>query len=244
MRTRRKRPAVMWAPNNGHGADGANWIADTITVPAASGPAGTVTTMYSLIPDYPVDAVRASNPTAVTTMADYEGSGYRLRRIVGKFFAAIDQDVGTGVAPGQYPEAGLLTAGLIILRVDGISGAPLGVLTPNIYSPQALDNVQDPWIWRRTWVLGNDRSHGGAFTGISLFPSANTSEPSSVDGPHLDQKTARRVSSEERIQLVISCSSLENGLAADTNGTIRFVFDYRLLVSPLRIMGNRRNASR
>lgn len=234
----------MWLPNTGHQATGADqFIVGSNAVGPTFGAGGLNTTINSLTLDYPADAVRAGAVQPLS-LSDYQGSGYRLRRVVGKFFCGIDQDVGDGQG-NSYPEAALVAAGLIVLRVDSTTGAPLNA-TANDYSPLNLDNVQDPWIWRRTWMLSNFQGFaggGGAHTAYSYYPITNAEYGSVKDGPHLDQKTARRVSDEERLFLVVS-TVYPSGLAADVAGTVRWVFDYRILASPLRSMGNRRNASR
>lgn len=241
---RRRKPAVMWLPNASHNVtNDQGWIESSNNVGPTAGPGGINTVIQSLTLDYPADAVRAGAGQPLT-LADWQGSGYRLRRIVGKFFCGIDQDVGNGQAT-TYPEAALVGAGLIILRVDSTSGAPLNA-TANDYSPLDLEAAQDPWIWRRTWLLSNFQGYaggGGAHTAYGYYPYTNAEYGSVKDGPHVDQKTARRVSDEERLFLVVSTAAV-NSLAANTAGTVRWLFEYRLLASPLKLMGNRRNASR
>lgn len=241
---RRRKPGVMWLPNIGQGvAADTSFISASNDVGPVAGAAGDNTTINALTVDYPADAVRQA--AELTNLADYQGSGYRLRRIVGKFFCGIDQDIGDGQAT-TYPEAALVTAGLIILRVDGNSGAPLNAV-PSEYSTLGLNNVQDPWIWRRTWILSNFQGFdggGGAHTAWSYYPITNAEYGSVKDGPHVDQKTARRVSDEERLFLIVSTQVPTNGLTANTAGQVRWSFEYRILASPLRVMGNRRNASR
>lgn len=236
---RRRKPQVAWLPVLGQGQDSSfSYIASSMGI-AASGVVST--SIHSLVPDYPAESVQT---VQAESLADYQESGYRLRRVVGKFFCSMDNSIGVeGVT--IYPEGALIAAGLIVLKVDSTNGAPLMAATPSHYSPLARDNVRDPWIWRRTWVLGNDFADGGqVHTGVGLFPYTNADYGSAWDGPHIDQKTARRVSAEERLFLVVSNSALQNGLAPNTAGVLRYAYEARYLTSPLRVMGNRRNASR
>lgn len=238
----RRKPTVAWLPVLGQGDNSENyWIQSSIGVSPAGGTAGIGTTIHSLLPDYPAESVQNAQ---VESLADYQQSGYRLRRVVGKFYCALTNSVGTeGVT--IYPEAALVAAGLIVLRVDSTNGAPLQAATPLNYSPLARDNVRDPWIWRRTWLLGNDFADGGqVHTAMGLFPYANTDFGSAWDGPHIDQRTARRVSAEERLFLVVSTVYPGGGITPNTAGNVRYVYEARYLTSPLRVMGNRRNASR
>lgn len=238
-RFRRRKPAVAWLPLIGQGdQSGFSYIASTIGV--ATGGALS-TTIHSLVTDVPAEAAQT---VQVQSLADYQESGYRLRRIVGKLYCSYEQSVGTeGVT--IYPEACLVGAGLIILRVDPTNGAPLMAATPSYYSPLALNNTRDPWIWRRTWLLSNDFADEGVVrSAMEEFPRTNAEYGSAYDGPHIDQKTARRVSTEERLFLIVSTSAPQNGLVDNTAGLLRYVYEARYLSSPLRVMGNRRNASR
>lgn len=241
FRRRRGKPSVAWLPVLGQN-DGSTdlWLRDALVVNPGLGAANISTNLHSLVPDYPAEAAQVG---AIETMADYQGSGYRLRRIVGKFFCGIDPDIGDGQAT-IYPEAALVAAGLIILRVDTATGAPLQAATPLQYSPLGRDNVRDPWIWRRSWLLGNSFAYNGSGGSSYIeFPFTTADYGSAYDGPHIDQKTARRVALEERLILCISAVNV-GGLAATTAGRIRYVYDARYLTSPLRVSGNRRNASR
>lgn len=239
---RRRKPTVAWLPilgQNDGSTDG--YLEDTLAFGPGVGDANTATQLHAIVPDYPAEAIGG----AVETLADLRGSGYRLRRIVGKFAVGVDRDGGDG---GQttYPEAVLVTAGYIILRVDTATGAPLQAATPRNYSLLDPDNTRDPWIWRRSWVLGNPfgfAGAGGANTALAQSPSTNTQFGSVSDGPHIDQSTARRVTLEERLIFIVTCVALR-GLAASVAGRIRYCLEARYLTSPLTVMGNKRNASR
>lgn len=236
---RRKRPAVAWLPVLGQGEQSARSYVASSTGVLTGGAIST--TIHALLPDYPAEA--AAN-VQVQSLADYEESGYRLRRIVGKFFVAYDQDLGVdGVT--VYPESVLVAAAFIVLKVEPSTGAPLQAATPLNYSPLLKENVRDPWIWRRTWLLSDSFANGGQVeTGMSEFPRTNAEYGSAFDGPHIDARTARRVSAEERLFLVVSTQTPGNQLTDNTAGRIRYVMEARYLTSPLRVMGNRRNASR
>lgn len=239
FRSRRRKASVAWLPLLGQGGNSDEaFIGSTLTVTSG----GTIsTTVHSLIPDYPAEAVRAAGQ--IPTLSDFEGSGYRLRRIVGKFNVGLDNTIGTDQNP--RPECCLVAAGFIVLRVDEFNGAPLAAATPIQYSPLGLDNARDPWIWRRTWLLGSDLAAGGiVYTAAGLFPSTNAEYGSAMDGPHIDAKTARRVSAEERLFLVVSTQYPGIGLAPTVNGIVRYVSEFRVLATPIKVMGNRRNASR
>lgn len=236
MRFRKRRPSVAWLPHVAHDQSGTRsfWY-DTQAVGFT---AATITTsIYSLVPDYPAEAIRAAG--TLPSLADFEGSGYRLRRIVGKFFVGMSN---AQPATGTSPIACMVSAGFIVLRVEEQTGAPL-VATANQYSPLDLDATRDPWIWRRNWILQNDFSgYSAAIQGDWQFPRSNCDYGSVQDGPHIDAKTARRIGPEERLFFVVSNETL--GSTSDDSGSIRYALDYRILASPIKVMGNRRNASR
>lgn len=131
----------------------------------------------------------------------------------------------------------------MIARVDESGGAPLR--PTDQYSPLRLDNIQDPFIWRRTWVLTNDfalLNLGIAAQSVWNFPRSNADYGSVMDGPHIDARTARAVKDEERLIAIISATNI--GGSVDTSGEVRWTLDWRLLASALRSAGNRHNASR
>lgn len=188
----------------------------------------------------------------VNTLSDLENSGYRLRRIVGKIFCQQRQKLGPGVVAGDAPFQVVCTAGIIVRRIDQTTGASLAATVANgqeMTSPGELRNYSDPWIWRRSWIL-NDESMRQTTTGLPVGPTSNFGPEGpcggNADGPHVDQKTARVISNEERLFLGVSCTIIQpanqpqNGIDAST-----FVLtDLRVLASMRTSSGNRRNASR
>lgn len=195
--------------------------------------------MYTLIPDYPASAIRASAPN-IPSLGDWEGSAYLLRRIVGKAVISVNNTPPPDPQAQTYPALAAITLCFMICRVDEATGAPLRAADG--YSPQALNNVQDPFIWRRTWVLQNDFASSAALAGRYQYPRCNADYGSIQDGPHIDAKTRRRVADEERVIAILSSTNLSGD--STLAGGYDILLDLRLLASPLRIAGNRRNASR
>lgn len=240
MARRTKRPTVVWLPLDlanrvGVAPGNANLetqnslsiIADIVGAPGG----GKSVTIQAVVRDEPALVAGAAE-----TLSDLEGSAYRLRRIVGKIWCSTPQQALVGTEPSTI----VVTAGFIILRVDA-NGTPLnGLLSPtaNQYDPSALGEIRDPWIWRRSWILGNSLS-GQTDTG---FPPTNAQYGSIQDGPHVDAKTARVVSDEERLFLVTTAVGL-NGTGQDQAAYV-VVTDLRVLASMRKQSGNRRNASR
>lgn len=233
---RKTKPRVAWLPHTNantilfsapHPAGSSNVIEFVI---AASGAAkGNVVT--GIVPIV-IDA--AQNPgVATTSLADIEDSGYRLRRIVGKCFVSVVQDNQNAGGPGLL----LVAAAFIILRVDA-SGAPLqaSFLQYDLFD---IENDDNPWIWRREWILQDGTSNV-----IVDFPHTNAEYGSNADGPHIDQKTARIIMSDERLFLVASVMNLTAEAQVGGQTDVIFNVTTRVLASMKTTLGNRRNASR
>lgn len=240
MRFRRRRRLVTWLPNvNNPTAQGENL--NLLTGAVDVDHRGTTTTaILPVVKDY--DPVAASTDAFV----DYTGKGYILQRIVGKLFLSLAQFSAT--EPARTPAAAVITAGFEILRVTD-NGLPLSTAIPGSYSPLTEGNERDPWIWRRSWLLGN--SYGGAQplntnnwdAAAGYNPNTNTFDGSVADGPHIDAKVKRRVGPEERLFLVITTWQPIDYGEAGVDNSVYYVGDIRVLATPVRA-SNRRNASR
>ena len=240
---KRRAPRVVWLP-----PDRFNGIGQSPGVGATSGQQNGVKRFLTSVPGgagsshtdvLPVVQDNQIDISLLTggTLADYEQSAYRLRRIVGKIFVGLDQVAQTG----QSTEVAV-TAGLIVLRTHQVAGAivPLNATTEE-YSTQMLQNWSDPWIWRRTWYLGNILQEQ-ALGGFAFWNETNGTAGSALDGPHVDAKTARIVGPEERLFLVFTATSVNGD--PQVSAVLRYVWDLRVLASMRSSQGNRRNASR
>lgn len=171
------------------------------------------------------------------SLADFtQGSSYRLRRIVGKFWCgATTNGIATNVMAIQ------VAFGFIIGRAD-----PNGDLQTDFQNVNPLfqDSMDDPWIWRRSWLIApapyDTANRWGA------IPFTNIEYGSVADGPHIDQKTARVVGPEERLVGIMAARVFETVDHAAIIGApeVSGYLDYRLLASMRSNVGNRRNASR
>lgn len=236
---RRRRPKVVWIPaTNANSLDQANLRTgyQVFVLNLAGVIAGAqVTGVIPLVLDGQSD-----DPLApATSLADLENSSYRLRRVVGKIFAAVHQQA------GDSPTAAIVTAGLIVLRSDALSGLPLAAV--GNYSLAEIANWDDPWIWRRSWILANRLATNAATQAFAVTAAGTTNFEigGNADGPHVDQKTARVVGTEERLFLVVTASVI--GSQTDPQGPtmdISILTDLRVLGSMRTNQGNRRNASR
>jgi len=217
---------------------------------------GSIDTVISVLTfDQPRDIDQTDIPT--TTMADTIGSEYFLNRIVGKCFAH-RRFTGTILGSDDTQPGILFGAGFFIARAnDESSGGgpdtPIGSATAqernDNYSPLEADTIREPWIWRRTWVLGRagrfpaPATAGGGATASSdanaAYPASTALYGSVLDGPHIDAKTKRRVAQDERLFFAISAMNFPIGQESAANSiVVDGYLDYRL-VGNLRRAHNR-----
>lgn len=251
---RRRKPKVVWLPpsnanSNGDGTTGWSF--------ASSAPFGasTIGSIGSIEVPIVQDGIQSDPLGATSSLADIELSGYRLRRIVGKLyvFVAVPQVSGGHAPTGLFG----VSAGFIIRRVDPGSGGSLAAAVPQTnfeeINPSHIRNASDPWIWRRDWILNDGVDFDTAISSppangdIAAVSGSSTSNfgknypGGNLEGPHVDQKTARIVGPEERLFLDVSAEALFPGF---DNQVIIAIYNFRVLASMRSNVGNRRNASR
>lgn len=193
------------------------------------------------------------------------GQEWRLLRVVGKFHASFGGLSG-GQDPTFYPPpAAEVALGLIVLRTDEEGNIQADI---NEVNPLAQESANDPWIFRRKWVLSSciynppsasssnpigyslNTIAGAMFEAGKRWPVTTSGYGSVADGPHIDQKTRRLIGREERLYWMIAARmwdpskliSSTGGLTAP--GSIFFNLDNRFVGRLSSRMGNRNNASR
>ena len=250
MATRRGRrgPKVNWLPVFGQGIEpGGNqhsngWLGE-LAIPGDVNDfsiSGTALTF-----DEPKDDDAAT--PATTSLADFIGSGYFLRRIVRKF----PRRASNQGARGRSTRGPRNPVGPRVLR-RARSGPSSRSSHRELedYNPLETDNMQEPWIWRRTWILSNPTnqirnnyqvSQGNAPYGVSgstkwlQFPTTTAGYGSVLDGPHIDQKTKRTITNDDRLWCVLAAHKLPLDVDYDDSGaTLDWWLDYRLLGSIIR----------
>lgn len=170
-----------------------------------------------------------------TTLADIVGSEYLLQRIVGKCYLYIK---GIDDEPPPLEKARVLIAcGFFVARADGENPkeVPIGGLSATIqevnksYNPLAQQTMREPWLWRRTWILSG---LGWDMSGGDAFPVANINYgSSSLDGPHVDCKSKRRVGIDDRLWFAMGVVLLPGGdYGSEDPNTMEVIYhlDYRI----------------
>lgn len=197
---------------------------------------GTTTAgVFEVIEDTPSDDQAVGLP-----MGFYQNNEYIIKRIVGKLFAQVTQ-----VANATNPPAVLLGAGFFVARTeDADSGGPTlpigastAAQTVDNYSPLRVENIREPWIWRRTWVLSNVLSTAAAGLQVGAFGRATSDYGSVMDGPHIDAKSVRRVKDGERLWFALAARNYTLNSTCDTSAVVTAHLDYRVLGRRARRQG-------
>lgn len=239
---RRTKPKVVWLPNTNANSLGAipSSTAQHFFVDVAGLQGDFSVGEIPLVIDSMQDPIGAED----VSLADIFDSGYRLRRIVGKVWIACQQQV------ENTASTFIATAGIIVRRADN-TGTSLALQVGNAFNiaPSETENASDPWVWRRAWILRNNlATNGASLLRYANFPANNASPGygSAVDGPHVDVKTGRIISQEERLFLDVSITVLQADAQVDPQIQTSFdvVADLRCLATMRSSVGNRRNASR
>jgi len=261
-RRMRRRPRVVWLPVHGRdfaeAAEGENFgngIGGILTVPQT----GEITAdVQDVTFDYS-DSASGEEGTESRSLQDLtSGNAYRLRRIVGKFHAAA---VVAGGNETEIPTVDI-AAGFMVNRTDDNGNILAGqqTITGDVTrGPLAQDGAEDPWIWRRRWLLtaippvvtfasgsgllADIRSISATMSDQGQWPQTTAGYGSVADGPHIDQKTARVISRDERLFFWVQ-ARLTNPSPETEAATVPWQLDLRLLASLRQNIGNRRNASR
>lgn len=181
MRRTRRRAKYTWLPtigtasfNQEEPSDNSSGRAFVVGVPQ-DGSSNVI--ISALTFDEPNEGELA----ATTPLATVLGNEYFIKRIVGKMFAGL-RGQGAPLNDPSEVAACLFGAGFFIARANDtdqgasqpIGSASLSERQEN-YSPLSEDTIREPWIWRRTWILGNPAlrglQEGLAFSGTALADS-------------------------------------------------------------------------
>jgi len=226
----RGRTKYTWFPNVGSttGVPGqvySGLIVNNLPVPAnssgsAGGPINSL--IIPVVQDEPLEPEEGGNQAG--QLARILGQEYILERIVGSCFvgaASLSQTESAG------PRAVLVTCGFFVARADASDGNASPVGSNNVtenFAPLNVENVREPWIWRRTWLLGPESD---VTQPLTFAPSFNGFYGSVMDGPHIDARSVRRVGNDDRLWFIISCMSVS--VNDDRDGIVQAVIDYRVL---------------
>jgi len=246
----RRRRRGTWFPNLGTLGPNADPDDDDpglwgrLLIGGEVAPAATTTVILPLTFD---EASEDEEVEGDTTLADFLGSEYIVQRILGTLFVARQTNTAS-----NRTSAVKVTAGIFVARqedsthADAVEGAlPIGSETASEarenYSPMTNSTIREPWMWRRSWLLGNQgvaaSNSQNVFQNnqtLENFPATNVGYLGMMTGPYVDCKSKRHVRQDERLYFVIAGRNLQSPFVAPFDETITttvnvdFHFDYRI----------------
>lgn len=163
----------------------------------------------------------ANNTEAPLFINDALGQEYVLERVVGTIHVACQQLLGA-------PSAMTVTAGIFVAPKDSNnSNLALGDGVTSPYSPMWRVNCDQPWMWRRTWIVGNLIASGSASFGP--FPPTNV-DATETTGPAVDIRSVRRVHKDERLWIAVAAMpTYVDDVGSTEDAKVRVSWDLRAL---------------
>lgn len=203
----------------------------------------------SVIYDVPLEP--DSEQIGLTNLGAFQNNEYFLKRVVGKINVGMQTEgsVAMPTIDTNAPQKFIVAAGLFVARAADaqLAGFPVGypANAQADYNPLDPNCIREPWLWRRTWVLGSPywnylREQGivsGGTTAPNVIPrqpESNAEFGSALDGPHVDARTRRRVSSDDRLWLAVAGHALPFGGTAQGTGSANFDWEFRVFGSMRR----------
>lgn len=165
---------------------------DRVETDRSSGP---VTSFFPIVPDF--TAGSESSGDRGTSLHDRaQGNNWMLHSIVGSLHLNCDDSLAAGA--WKYVE---VAAGFFVARSEQGDDASPDLFTEEI-DPLNADNMSDPWIWQRSWILANPSS-----TAVLRddFPISNVPYSGGDDrGTAVMTKSRRHIRREHRLWFTIS----------------------------------------
>jgi len=158
-----------------------------------------------------------ASTTGVTLRDVVQGQEWMCERVVGKVWGNMSQSNEAGATRI------IMCAALAVLPVNDDGSQSL---VPAESDPLNADNAQQPWLWRRTWVLYQNDLVNSFFTGPTAISNV---AGGNADAGHLDTKgTKRRIRRDQRLYIVYSAVTLAGTNAGDP-ADITFGYDLRIV---------------
>jgi len=245
---RRRRSRGVWFPNLGTSSGDPENVDDDdqgvffqFIMPSV--PNGGAFATQQIILPLTFDSIQEDEADEInTSLSDLVGSEYVLRRIVGDVFLARD----TSFNQGATYAAIRVGCGFFVARQADVGQSrdrPIGAETAaesrENYSVLGTSTVREPWIWRKTWILGNagrvSASADPIIAAVNNFPPNNTLYNGAMSNSRIDAKTIRRVGQDDRLFFVATARGLNPQFAGE--GVHPFINDQGITVTATGIEG-------
>lgn len=176
----------------------------------ASNGTGPVTSLpFPLIPDFTDEQSSADIGSSLHDRVS--GNAWLLQRIVGKIHLGAYAAAAAGSAAAIWNNV-YVTAGILVARAADENQAVCD-LSSFESDPQQVDNAANPWVWRRSWILGNPLGDN------IRYPQTNTGMYGALgDGPHIDSKVKRFITREHRLWMVVSARGFDGRATTQVSG--------------------------
>lgn len=158
--------------------------------------------VFPVVPDFTQLPSSTFGDTNINLRDIASGQDWFLDRIVGKIHLHCLAGAG-GTDPSVEWGAVMVKAGFFVAHSDADDENTPSLVDEEI-DPLNIDNAMDPWIWQRSWLLGNPNSAYHVLDG-KYFPSNTADFGSVMDGGHVDTKSKRRIQREQRLFMAVSC---------------------------------------
>jgi len=209
---RRKRVKQgTWFPIAGDSwSDGESFTWNEASITDITGNVGThryngvELSVHPITQDYTIDPAGSAgeNVNLRPTLRDFtEGQDYLLKRLVGNIviFTELGANAQGNFAPTDQWTHVQVGAGFFVARAQDADQS-LPDLTQDEIDPLGAQNIQNSWIWRRTWILDNPQNDFIINTNQRFsWDQSSNRQFSDLVGPHFDTKSRRRIKREERL---------------------------------------------
>lgn len=226
----RKRRRGTWLPilgtirNQGEGEEPIHVTLRRLSLQVVAGDDGFDNPVSGIVPlttDEPQEPDEQSTDTH--GMGAFINNEYIISRIVGQLFVSRDSLASSPGGIISWPAIHICAGVFVARAADGQSAltdaVPAGWTAAEagrLYSPSETQNIREPWMWRRSWILGlgvtnPTEASETIVSAFSTFPMNNTLYPNMSDH-RVDIKSKRRVRLDERLWLVVTAMPVTNAL--------------------------------
>lgn len=153
----------------------------------------------AIVPDQTLLQDTASTGTSLRDLT--EGQDWLLQRIVGKInLDVVSATPSTTDADDVWPQV-FVTAGIFVARATD-DGQAIPDLEIDEMTPDLASNIQEPWLWRNTWLLDTPNNDGAENLNYGQY--TNRYNGTVWESPRIDTKIKRRIKREHRLWLIVS----------------------------------------
>lgn len=169
---------------------------------------GTSLNVHPVTLDYTQFPSSGNSPSEGPSLRDFtEGQDYILKRLVGNFtcFLGFGANQQGNFSPTDQWAHILVGCGFFVARAAD-ADQTLPDLTVDEIDPLAAINIQNSWIFRRTWILDNPQNVYPINTSgeFSWEVCSNRDYAGDMNSPFFDTKSKRRIKREERLWFAVS----------------------------------------